>query len=295
VVYGGDELRPGTTAADTDGGALFKFVPSVLRTGTGAITALSQSPFIAGSVYALQVSCVNNAQQYGQGCEIGNGRWIPIADATMARALANTSGATGYYRPEDLHMDPDFTGTGARFCFANTGNAGAANYGEVLCATDSAPTTAPASRSVVINRFLEGDTQLNAPDNLAFLPGTGLLYVIEDNPFGDVWACLPDGADRDIKSDGCVRMLSVTDQTAEPTGFIFHPNGNTAYVAIQHSSDPAGALVSDFNTDDVLEITGFAAVTPSTFGASVEARLLGDVTNLFGFDGRLAASSVEDY
>ena len=31
---------------------------------------------------------------------------------------------------------------------------------------------------------------------------------------GDVFACLPDGADRDIKSDGCVKILSVTDRSA---------------------------------------------------------------------------------
>lgn len=295
VVIGGDELRPGSGTADSDGGAIFKFVPSVLRTGTSLVTALSQSPLVSGSVYALQVSCVNNNQQYGQGCEIGNGRWIAIADPVMSRALANASGATGYYRPEDLHVDPDYTGTGVRFCFANTGNASAKNYGEVLCAVDSQPNAVSTSRTVTINRLIEGDLELNAPDNLAFLPGTGLIFVIEDNGFGDVWACLPDGADRDIKSDGCVRMLSLTDASAEPTGFIFHPSNGTAYVAIQHSADPAGALVDGYATDDVIAITGFSAVTPANFGATVEARLLSDVTSLFGFDGRLSASAVEDY
>ena len=91
----------------------------------------------------------------------------------------------------------------------------------------------------VANRALEGDADLNQPDNLAFQPVTGNMYVIEDHDFGDIWACLPDGEDRDIKTDGCVKILSVRDEKAEPTGFAFTGDGKTAYVHIQHSSDEA--------------------------------------------------------
>ncbi|TNF06550.1 MAG: hypothetical protein EP323_04745, partial [Gammaproteobacteria bacterium] len=76
VVIGGDELRPGTGTDDKDGGAIFKFVPDAPHFG-GEIADLALSPFAAGSVYALQVSCVNNKQQYGQGCEVGNAAWVP--------------------------------------------------------------------------------------------------------------------------------------------------------------------------------------------------------------------------
>jgi len=72
-----------------------------------------------------------------------------------------------------------------------------------------------------------------------------------------VFACLRDGADRDIKSDGCVKMLSVKDTSAEPTGFIFSPDGQTAYVSIQHSNDGNMPLVDGYATDDLLMITGF--------------------------------------
>jgi len=58
------------------------------------------------------------------------------------------------------------------------------------------------------------------------------MYVIEDHPFGDVWACLRDGKDRNTKVDGCVKILSVRDSGAEPTGFTFTGNGRTAYVHI---------------------------------------------------------------
>ncbi len=176
----------------------------------------------------------------------------------IARKDANAKMATGFYRPEDLHSDPLYAGPGVRFCWTNTGNEGAKHYGEVVCGIDNDPLVAEANvRSVEVNRFVEGDLDFNAFDNLAFQPTTGNLYVIEDHNNGDVFACLRDGADRDIKSDGCVKMLSVKDTSAEPTGFIFSPDGRTAFVSIQHSNDTNMPLVDGYATDDLLIITGF--------------------------------------
>jgi hypothetical protein len=261
VVFAGDELRPGTGGADRDGGAIFKFVPAMPRLVSGPIANLSESPLATGSVYAMQVSCVNNNQQYGQGCEIGNAAWIGV-NAITARSDADAAGATGYYRPEDLHEDPmyqdELNPEAVRFCWADTGNEGAKNYAEVICGVDSAPLIADnTQRTVVVNRFVEGDTDFNSFDNLAFQPKSGNLYVIEDHNNGDVFACLPDGMDRDIKTDGCVKILSVADSSAEPTGFLFDASGRTAYVSIQHSNDANMPLVDDYRTDDVLKITGF--------------------------------------
>jgi secreted PhoX family phosphatase len=261
VVIGGDELRPGSYAdalgdKDTDGGAIFKFVPAVPHAG-GVISDLGDSPLVAGSAYAMQVSCVNNKQQTGQGCEIGNAAWVEVT-AADARKDADAKGATGYYRPEDLHTDPVYTGPGLRFCWTNTGNEGAGNFAEVVCGVDSDPLLAdPGTRSVVVNRFVEGDTDFNSFDNMAFQPITGNLYVVEDHTNGDIFACLPDGADRDIKSDGCVKILSVKDGSAEPTGFAFAGDGRTAYVSVQHSDDNAMPLLDDYPTDDIVKITGF--------------------------------------
>ncbi len=263
VIYAGDELRPGTDVQNADGGAIFKFVPATMA--TGAITTLDASPFAAGKTYAMQVECIKNAVQFGQGCEVGNALWIEV-DPTKARAEADAKGATGYYRPEDLHLDP-MVSEGARFCWTNTGNEGGKNYSEVMCAIDSAPETIPvpdaemkAELTTVVTRFIEGDKDFNSADNLDFQPGTGILYVIEDHANGDIWACLPDGADRDLRTDGCIRMLSVKDTSAEPTGFIFAADGATAYVSIQHSDDTGMAKVDDYGTDDLIRITGFAAV-----------------------------------
>lgn len=104
---------------------------------------------------------------------------------------------------------------------------------------------------------MEGDHDFNSFDNLEFQPGTGILYVIEDHENGDIFACLSDGLDRDIKTDGCVKVLSVKDSSAEPTGFIFTADGTTAYVSIQHSDDTNLPQVDGYGTDDIIKITGF--------------------------------------
>ena len=256
VVIAGDELRPGTGTPDVDGGAIFKFIPAAPRTTQDPISNLNQSPLAAGNVYALRLSCTTGVQ-YGQGCEIGSGAWIAVSGAT-ARVDADKLGATGYYRPEDLEMDEEYTGEGVRFCWTNTGASDIGNYGEVLCGVDRLPLVAdPAQQTVMANRFVEGDADLNQPDNFAFQPKTGNHYVIEDNPNGDIFACLPDGADRDIKTDGCVKILSVKDSSAEPTGFKFSGDGRTAYLSIQHSNDGQMLKVDDYATDDIIKITGF--------------------------------------
>ncbi len=256
VVIGGDELRPGTANPDANGGSIFKFVPSVEYAG-GMISDLSQSPLNNGSVYAMQVQCKDGISQYGQGCEVGNATWIPVSAAT-ARADADAHEATGYYRPEDLHKDPTYTGEGVRFCWTNTGNESAEHYGEIMCAVDTDPLNlVNDGTTTIVNRFLEGDEEFTSVDSLEIHPITGDIYGVEDHKNGDIWACLKDGADRDIKTDGCIRLLAVKDQSAEPTGFIFSPDGTKAYLSIQHSDDTGMALVDDYRTDDIIVIEGF--------------------------------------
>ena len=313
VVIAGDEERPGSYApGDTDGGAVYKFIPTNLYDpATGPIASLDKSPLIAGTTYALQVSCRDDLQQFGQGCEIGNGAWIPLTPAAasaptaapessldkgklrIGREAAHAAGATAYYRPEDLHRDPMFSDPdqpdAVRFCFAVTGNHAASNYGEVQCAIDQDVTTATGTTGeIVVNRFIEGSPEFSQPDNLAFQPTTGVLFVVEDNGTSqgnsDVWACLPDGADDNIKSDGCVRLLKIADGSAESTGFLFTPDGTEAYFAIQHSADGNMPLVDDFQTDDLIRLSGFR-VRPMKydFGARTAYRLERQSYRYFGF------------
>ncbi len=315
VVIAGDEHRPGSyERGDTDGGGVYKFIPTNLyKPDTGHIASLNQSPLIEGTTYALQVSCREDRQQFGQGCEIGNAAWIPLTPTVtseisldagkprVGREAANAAGATAYYRPEDLHRDPMFSDPNQpdaiRFCFAVTGNHAGSNYGEVQCAIDQDVTTATgATGEIVLNRFIEGSPEFSQPDNLAFQPTTGGLFVVEDNGASrgnsDVWACLPDGADDDIKSDGCVRLLKIADGSAESTGFLFTPDGTEAYFAIQHSADGNMPLVDDFQTDDLIKLSGFR-VRPMEydFGARTAYRLERQSYRYFGFGAENAIES----
>jgi len=258
VIYSADELRPGSNGiTDSDGGAIFKFIPTMPHLDNTLITSLDDSPLVSGNVYAMQIACKKSGltnSQWGQGCEVGNAIWIAI-NAKTARTDAANNDATGYYRPEDMHRDPLYTGEGIRFCWTNTGNKSASNFAEVMCAIDQQPLSEYST--VIANRFIEGDTDFNSFDNLAFQPNTGNVYIVEDQPNGDIFACLPDGFDRNIKSDGCIKILSVIDSSAEPSGYIFSADGKTAYLSIQHSDDSLMKKFDDYATDDILKITGF--------------------------------------
>jgi hypothetical protein len=269
VVYAGDELRPGTGTADKDGGSLFKFIPTTLRTLTTPIASLSESPLVAGTSYAARVSCTTGVQ-YGQGCDIGNAEWIPVS-AANARNDADAGGATGYYRPEDMDRDSGYEGPGVRGCWANTWDEDAKSYGEILCFIDQSPETAVPSvvSQTRIYRLLEGNPTFNQPDNIHFQPISNAPFVLEDHPNGEIRACLPDGADANEQSDGCGVVACVKDDSAEPTGWFFSaPNAKgemAVYVSIQHSNDTNMPKVDDYATDDIIKITGIK-VKPATDG-----------------------------
>lgn len=230
TVIAGDELRP---EEGVSGGSIYKFV----STGKDEFG----SPLAEGVLHALRVGGGPDETNYGQGAQTGLGEWVPLPDPADARQGADDVHATGFYRPEDLHQDP--TKEGIAVCWANTGNSDLRNFGEVLCLNEAEPNRPE------VQVFVLGNPELNQPDNLAFQPGTGILYVIEDNENGDVWACLPDGGDTDLQSDGCVRAMSVRDADAEPTGFTFDGSGRTAYLNVQHN-DVEGL-------DPMLKVTGW--------------------------------------
>lgn len=143
-----------------------------------------------------------------------------------------------------MDRDPLHARPGPRFCRTNTGNESAVHFGEVMCGVDADPMAvalADAEGKIAVttemNRFAEGDGAFNPVDNMA---------------------CLPDGADRDIKSDGCIRMLSVKDRESEPTGLVFAPDGTSAFVSVRRARDDAMTKVGDDATDDPVHVTGFA-------------------------------------
>jgi hypothetical protein len=262
TVYMGDELRPSSGKA---GGAITKFVPATPWTpGAAPIGDLTQSPLVGGAVYALRLGARSGSTDYGQGSELGDGKWIAI-DGTSADAAAKK--ATGYYRPEDMELDPiAWARDEIRLCWANTGRDESRNYGAVLCLGDEPTTDAAFSTGArpTVQLFAAGMPELAMPDNLVFQPKTGILYVMEDGvneaPYrDDVWACLPDGADRDTLSDGCIRVLSWRDPQSEPTGMVFTADGQTAYIHVMHRDQTGRPNPMGYpeGTDDLVKITGF--------------------------------------
>jgi hypothetical protein len=249
-------LDDGTTYLDPDdsgfgpknggpGDPYFKFIPAHPFAGSGPITNLSQSPYAAGQVYGLRVGLSTN---YGQGREFGFAQWIPLppaADADLENE-AKAAGITGYYRPEDADIDPLALKQGnVRICSADTGDETNHLYGQIICITDGTIDQAKANTAKTeVQPFVFGGTSqgMNMPDNVAFQPRTNNLVVHEDaettfeSPHNnDLWSCLPDGKDQDLLSDGCVRVATLNDLTAEWTGGIFDATGQHFYVSIQHN------------------------------------------------------------
>jgi len=291
MIYG-DELAPGAVSQGSAGGALYKFVPLVPYTGTGQppVTQAQLSPLASGSVFGLRVAA-NGSSNWGQGAEVGKGRWVAIDTAPAGVVDANGNiilrnaqvlqKFTGYYRPEDMDIDPIARDNGVfRACWANTGRLNFAGgstvensavHGEIMCIVEEPSTTtppAPTGTIPVVSRFIVGSQQAGMFDNVAFQPHTGNLVVLEDGPTSivlpdgtqqprgnDLWICLPDGDDDDTLSDGCVRFASIKDTSAEPTGFIFLGSGESAFVNIQHRAvnDAAG----NTNHGALVKISGF--------------------------------------
>jgi secreted PhoX family phosphatase len=258
VVYFGDENRP---AAGTAGGAYFKFIPTSLRNPalTDPITSLDRSPLVAGALFGLRVGR-RAGGDFGQGTQYGFGTWVPIPPAADPdlRAQAALLKLTGYYRPEDADIDLVAKARGnVRFCGANTGNESDDQlWGEIVCISDGSFNDSTHNGGVPeIQLFVPGSPELAMPDNVAYQPGRGNWLIHEDadttylRPHNnDLWDCLPDGADADLQSDGCVRVGTLNDLTAEWTGGIFDATGKHFYVSIQHNIGGTGTI---------LDITGW--------------------------------------
>ena len=257
VMYYGDENRPGAT---TPGGAYYKFIPATPWNGQQGI---ANSPLVAGTVYGLRLGKNGTAPgtDNGQGTQTGRGTWIPVPAASVPtlRAAAATLHLTGYYRPEDAEIDPvELADGNVRFCGNNTGNEGADHaWGETICITDGTAIQALANTGAPEVQFLIlGSADFAMMDNIAYEPIHGNFVINEDGDGADltpprnndIWSCLDDGDDADDQSDGCLRVATLNDLTAESTGGTFDKYGDHYYVSIQHNVTGHGVI---------LDITGW--------------------------------------
>jgi secreted PhoX family phosphatase len=255
VLYYGDENRP---LNGTPGGAYFKFIPTTPWAG-GTVASLSQSPLTGGKVYGLRLGKRSGNTDYGQGTNTGQGTWIEVLNANNAglRALGATLKLTGYYRPEDAEVDRLALASGlVRFCANNTGNESQDRlWGESICVTDGTLEQATANTAIPEVQYLViGTPEFAMMDNLAQQPGRGNWIIHEDGDGpevgrnNDLWSCVDDGDDDDSLSDGCVRIGTLNDLTAEWTGGIFDRSGDHFYVSVQHNASGHGVI---------LDITGW--------------------------------------
>jgi hypothetical protein len=258
VMYYGDENRP---LNGTAGGAYFKFIPARPWNGGAPITSLADSPLASGSVFGLRLGKRAGNTDHGQGSSSGLGTWVPIPNAglpaTRLRTEAANNKLTGYYRPEDIDIDLKALAKGnVRFCGVNTGNESEnRNWGEVVCFTDGTLEQALANAAVPeAQLFVVGTPDQAMMDNVAYQPGRGNWIFHEDGDGpevgrnNDLWSCLEDGADDDKLSDGCVKIGTLNDLTAEWTGGVFDASGRRFFVSIQHNVTGHGVI---------LEITGW--------------------------------------
>jgi secreted PhoX family phosphatase len=265
TTYYADERRPSSGKA---AGGIYKFVPASPWPGSAAITNLSQSPLASGSVSVMRLGIRTNFTDYGQGSNTGAGRWVPLTTPANPTtwdldAAAKIAGMTGFYRPEDMDLDPIAWGAGQfRACWNNTGNDAASNWGETLCLEDVPAPSLTTGRQPIVTPFVIGNPELRMPDNIAFQPGTGILYILMDattsaddpNRTNDsVWACLRDGSDPDTLSDGCVRVMNLRDGDGEFTGIEFLADGRSFLIHLQHRTQDGRAVAG---TTDQLLVTG---------------------------------------
>jgi hypothetical protein len=255
VMYFGDENRPGNGTA---GGAYFKFIPTSPWSGQ-AVTQPSESPLASGKIYGLRLGKRSGNTDYGQGTQTGLGTWVEVPNPNNAdlRAQAAALKLTGYYRPEDADIDRGAQASGyVRFCANNTGNeSNDAAFGETICLSDGTLAESLAnSATPEVQFFVVGTPDFAMMDNIAYQPGRKNWIIQEDGDGpeigrnNDIFACLDDGDDADLLSDGCVRVLTINDLNAETTGGIFDAAGRRYWVSIQHNVTGHGVI---------LEITGW--------------------------------------
>ena len=246
LVYYGDENRP---SQGTAGGAYFKFVPSE-ETRAGGLGALEDSPLVSGSIYGLRVGLRSGATDYGQGTQYGFGAWVLVCSGDECndidlRAQSAALSLTGYYRPEDIDIDRAAQATGfVHFCSNNTGNETDDQlWGETVCISDGTQAQALTNSAVPeIQLFYPGNPSTPCPTtsrtSRAAATGSSTRTPTPDTSTphnDDLWDCLPDGGDANLLSDGCVRIATLNDLTAEWTGGIFNLNGQRFFVSVQHN------------------------------------------------------------
>ena len=104
---------------------------------------------------------------------------------------------------------------------ANAGDEDAnRQYGNVICITDGTLAQAASNAGVPnVSLFVAGNPRSRRRTCGVPASGRGNWLFHEDGDMltgnNDLWDCLPDGQDADLMSDGCLRIGTLNDLTAE--------------------------------------------------------------------------------
>src|SRR5688572_19414202 len=201
------------------GGYIFKFVPD------------ERGDLTSGQLYALKIVVPT-------GDRTGEAIWVPLDRALVqidADVAATQAGATGYARPEDVEMA---TSTGSSRGGSNILYVAVTDEHRVLRIDLREPgDTAFVSDYVV--RGINAPADFTNPDNLA-LDKNGNLFITEDTvtpPGMDIWVAVPSRGQNESASQ-TVRLASLTDCAAEPSGVYFDKSGSMLFVNVLHRGGP---------------------------------------------------------
>lgn len=222
-LYGISETNPTANPPGQPhpGGFIYKFVPD------------RKGDLSTGLLYALRVT-TPGADRTGEAV------WVPLPREAVqvdSDAAAAAVGATGYARPEDVETG---TSTGRVPGGANLLFVAITGENRVI-AIDLLDAGNTAFVFDYVRAGVNAPSDFLAPDNLA-LDMAGNLYIAED-PGGtfaqgkrigdDIWVATPSqGARR--TAEATLRLASLTDCDAEPTGVYFTFEGDALRVNVQH-------------------------------------------------------------
>ncbi|MCA9148929.1 MAG: DUF839 domain-containing protein [Planctomycetales bacterium] len=239
-------------------GSIYKFVSDAPNT---------PDALASGQLYALKVvnggTSLNEDGSYQANSErLGRAEWVPL-DRTLvqtnAQAAADAMNATQYWRPEDLAVGMQ-TDNSETLYVAITGRGGSSGNSGLRQLDGPRVISIALGDQPVVRNFVTPDTinaatgrrvgsEFESVDNIA-IDLDGNVYLVEDNPNGDIWATRDDNGDG--RADIMGRWASVSTLGAEPTGLYFNPLvAGEAFVNVQHPDSGWDATVR-ITQDDLL-------------------------------------------
>ena len=239
-------------------GGIYKYIPD----GYNENEIFNRGMFPPrGRAYALKVPCDDFSKDSFL-CDTGRTSWITMT-ATTTQTIKEYLGAG------TVTIDPNYDGQGIKFCWPTSSEDITRGYpGEVICGEDSNPGFVQEGvNTVLLTRILTGHTALRSPQRIAFQPDTGIIYVSTVTGKAGVWACLPDGVDRDVRVDGCAHIVS-RGNALQPLDILFEPDGRGLLL---NNSDKSGSelvRVGGFNIDDIVD-----SLTIGDFGSLFQENL----------------------